>query len=428
MRLSLAQAAEVRLGRQRAPQYEAGESMVPYLRSANVTDGALDLRDVKQMNFTPQEQTIFGLESGDVLITEGSGSRETVGTSAVWLDEIESTVCFQNTLLRLRPREGVTDGRFLAWWARHARASGEIAAVSAGANIQHIGSDGLKRLRILVPSMGDQQRIADFLDDRVGRIDRIIAARRHQARSALENFETSRRSSALGLTETRTVPTRLGWAPFVGAGWSVRRLAHLAWMGTGHTPSRTNADYWQDCTIPWLTTSDVHRFRRDEIDRIDNTEFMISQLGLVNSSAVLHPAETVALSRTASAGFSIQLNRPMATSQDFVTWTCRAGLLPEFLLAMLRVMRPFLLGFLAIGSTHKTIYFPDLQDLSIPVPPIHQQCATVEAIASHAATYRSVRDKLIRQMDLLTEYKASLITAAVTGEIDVSASGNRIPA
>ena len=191
MRLLLSQAAEVRLGRQRAPQYEVGDHQVPYLRSANVIDGRLDLDDVKSMNFTPAEQAIFALEPGDVLMTEGSGSAETVGTSAVWQGQLTPPVCFQNTLLRLRPRAGITDGRYLAWWARHAHGSGLIAAVSSGANIQHLGSDGLKRLQVDVPPLEEQRRIADFLDDQVARIDRIIAARRDQQILAREAHSTS---------------------------------------------------------------------------------------------------------------------------------------------------------------------------------------------------------------------------------------------
>lgn len=73
MKLSLSQVAEVRLGRQRTPEFAVGDHLVPYLRSANVLDGALDLRDVKSMNFTPGEQALFGLRDGDVLVTEAAG-------------------------------------------------------------------------------------------------------------------------------------------------------------------------------------------------------------------------------------------------------------------------------------------------------------------------------------------------------------------
>lgn len=96
--------AEVALGRQRSPQYEDGPFMVPYLRAANVKDGELDLSDVKSMSFSPNEQRIYALRPGDVLVSEGSGSLGTVRASAVWSGEINDVVCFQNTLLRLRPR------------------------------------------------------------------------------------------------------------------------------------------------------------------------------------------------------------------------------------------------------------------------------------------------------------------------------------
>ncbi len=69
--------------------------MVSYLRAANVVDGTLDLTDVKSMDFTPEEQRLFALEHGDVLVTEGSGSLRTVGASAVYRNELPQRVCFQ---------------------------------------------------------------------------------------------------------------------------------------------------------------------------------------------------------------------------------------------------------------------------------------------------------------------------------------------
>jgi type I restriction enzyme S subunit len=378
------------------------------------------------MNFTPAEQALFGLVAGDVLVTEGSGSRATVGVSAVWNDDLPSPVCFQNTLLRLRPRDGVTEGRYLAWWARHARSSGQIAAVASGANIQHIGSDGLKRLQVIVPTLQQQRRIADFLDDRVARIDQIITARRQQLAAMEQRFASTRRTAVLEAPGPEK-PSDLPWAPRLPVGWPVRRLSQVARMGTGHTPSRSEPDYWVDCRIPWLTTGDVHRFRHDEIDTIDRTALQVSELGILNSAAVLHPARTVALSRTASAGFSVIMGEDMATSQDFVTWTCGPELIPEYLLQLLRVMRPFLLRYLAMGSTHKTIYFPDLMDLRIPLPNLSVQRDAVDKVAQTAERRQSMSAALKAQVLLLQEYKQSLITAAVTGELDVTTAGSGIP-
>lgn len=117
----------------------------------------------------------------------------------------------------------------------------------------------------------------------------------------------------------------------------VRRVARL---GTGHTPSRSRPDYWMDCTIPWVTLADVWQLRDGASTVISETREKISQIGLLNSAAVKHPAGTVILSRTASVGFSAVLGVDMATSQDFATWTCGAGLDSRFLLHTLRAMAP----------------------------------------------------------------------------------------
>ena len=130
--------------------------MVPYLRAANVKDGSLDLTDVKSMDFSPAEQAVYALRPGDVLVTEGAGSLAAVGASAVYSGEIDGVVCFQNTLLRLRPR-GSTDARFLMWWARHAYGSGLLASVAAGANIYHLGADNVRALPASMPGRTEQR-------------------------------------------------------------------------------------------------------------------------------------------------------------------------------------------------------------------------------------------------------------------------------
>ena len=166
--------ADIDLGRQRAPQYNNGPNMTAYLRAANVQDGRLDLSDVKSMNFDPSEQARFSLRAGDVLISEGSGSLASIGATAVWNNEIDGTICFQNTLLRLRPREDRTDPRFLAWWCRYAYTSGLFSSVATGANIYHLSADRIRSLPMVHVPLATQQIIADHLDTETGRIEATI--------------------------------------------------------------------------------------------------------------------------------------------------------------------------------------------------------------------------------------------------------------
>jgi type I restriction enzyme S subunit len=160
--------------------------------------------------------------------------------------------------------------------------------------------------------------------------------------------------------------------------------------------------------------------RSDRIEFITETREMISDVGLANSAAELHPAGTVVLCRTAaSAGYSAILGRDMATSQDFATWRCGPLLGPRFLLLCVRVMRPDLLGRLAMGSTHKTIYMPDIEAIRVPLPPVQDQERIVEEVWRRLRATDAAIDALGRQIDLLAEHRQALITAAVTGQLDV---------
>lgn len=159
--------------------------------------------------------------------------------------------------------------------------------------------------------------------------------------------------------------------------------------------------------------------RSDKIEYIRETCERISELGLANSSAELHPAGTVVLCRTASAGYSAIMGRDMATSQDFATWTCGSLLSPRFLLLCLRAMRQDLLGRLAMGSTHKTIYMPDIESIMVPLPPISEQEEIVAATYDEHGTLDACTDQLGTQLELLRERRLALITAAVTGQLDI---------
>ena len=100
------------------------------------------------------------------------------------------------------------------------------------------------------------------------------------------------------------------WLGEVPAHWDVRRLKQVARLESGHTPSRAVPEYWENCTIPWVSLADVGKLRGGDVDYVDDTVEYVSELGLANSSARLLPAGTVILSRTASVGFSAILGQP----------------------------------------------------------------------------------------------------------------------
>jgi len=314
------------------------------------------------------------------------------------------------------------DNRYLLWALRGERA--QILSRMQGSTHKTIYMPDLEDLRISLPPLAEQRAIADYLDAETARIDALIA-KKQQLIHLLEERRTS--VTLAGVTGRLTspsehVPCELPWADSVPQHWRVTLLRLVARQGTGHTPSRDHPEWWipEECVVPWVTTGEVQQVRSDRVRTVQETRERISHTGIANSSAEIHPAGTVFLCRTAaSAGYSGIMGSDMATSQDIATWTCGEHLDPEYLLFCLRAMRKDLLERLATGSTHKTIYMPEIQSLRVPVPPIDEQQAVAERLKAEIDRSFATTDALARQIDLLTEHRQALITAAVTGEITV---------
>lgn len=195
-------------------------------------------------------------------------------------------------------------------------------------------------------------------------------------------------------------------------GWKWVRLSDVATMATGHTPSRLHAEYW-DGEIAWIGIKDAREYH---CRRINSTFQTVTQAGIDNSASVILPRNTVCLSRTASVGYVTIMDRPMATSQDFVNWTCSKALVPEFLMYLLVAERESLLRF-GKGTTHTTIYFPEAKALSIGLPPVAEQQCIVSKIEEAFSDLDVGAAALERARASLKRYRAAVLKAAVEGRL-----------
>ena len=208
------------------------------------------------------------------------------------------------------------------------------------------------------------------------------------------------------------------WLGQIPAHWDVKRTKFAAKLRTGHTPSRQHPEYWENCTIPWFGLADVWQIRDGRKEYVTETVEKISELGLANSAAELLPKGTVIVSRTASVGFSAIMGTDMATTQDFVNWICGPSLRPEYLLYVFRAMKDEFRR-LTMGSTHQTIYMPDVGKFWTPLPPVSEQDRIVGYIRNHAGKLDVLTGKIQEVINRLKEMRTALISSAVTGKIDV---------
>lgn len=162
-------AGEIQLGRQRAPKYDDGPHMVPYLRVANVQDGFIDISDVKEMNFDPNEQKKYSLRHRDILLNEGG----LVGRTSLYKDELPF-VCFQNSILRYRCFQGIIpEYMFIVF--RHYFYTGRFKESATKTTIAHLGATRLAAIEVPIPPTNEQRRIISKEQELSGMINRIEA-------------------------------------------------------------------------------------------------------------------------------------------------------------------------------------------------------------------------------------------------------------
>ena len=144
------EAGSVRLGRQRSPDKQSGIYSTKYVRAANITPSGLNLAELYEMDFDPREREIFGLQNGDVLLTEASGSASQVGRAAIWRGDVEPC-CYQNTVIRFRPRLSIPGYALIVF--RHYAAAGVFGRIARGVGIQHLGASRFANLTFPLPPL-----------------------------------------------------------------------------------------------------------------------------------------------------------------------------------------------------------------------------------------------------------------------------------
>lgn len=165
----------------------------------------------------------------------------------------------------------------------------------------------------------------------------------------------------------------------IPSGWQYDCLDKFAKRCSGHTPSKSFPQYW-DGGIKWISLTDANKLDKGYVRETDKE---ISLEGIKNSSAEIHPSETVVLARDASVGKSGIMAEPMAVSQHFIAWKCdnRVSTNSWFLYNWLQLHKKEFER-QAVGSTIKTIGIPYFKKLKIALPPYNEQAEIAKILTT----------------------------------------------
>lgn len=274
----------------------------------------------------------------------------------------------------------------------------------------------LKKISFVCPKSRDEQsKIAEVLstaDLAIAQTEALIAKQQRIKTGLMQDLLTRGvdKHGQLRFEATHAFKdSPLGRIPVE---WDVNLLDVLATRGSGHTPSKQRPEYWNG-GIKWISLADSSAL--DQV-HINETAYEISDLGIRNSSAVLHPPGTVVLSRDAGVGKSAVMQTRMAVSQHFMAWRCGRRLHNYFLYYWLQYEKPRFEG-IASGSTIVTIGLQFFKRYRIAHPrDPEEQISIANALLKSEETARRFEETLVK----LHRLKTALMQDLLTGKVRVT--------
>lgn len=359
---------------------------------------------------------------GDVVFANTDLTRDgDVVGSPILVPEIknEKPSLISMDLSKVLPKEGMDKG-FIYYWLNSSLVKRYMINFSAGSTVLHLNTDSVPSIPALVPPISEQQKIAAILTS----VDEVIEKTQAQI-DKLKDLKSGMMQELL----TKGVGIKQGdkYAPHtefkdspvgrIPKSWDYSLLDKVAKRGSGHTPDKQKPEYWNG-GIKWISLSDSSKL--DNLHIHDSSK-KISQLGIDNSSATLHPEGSVIMARDAGIGKSAIITSAMAVSQHFMAWICGEKLNNYFLYYLLQLWKPTFEN-IAMGSTIKTIGLPYFKKLQIPVPPIEEQKIIADSLISVENKIFALQQKYTA----LSNTKKALMQDLLTGKVRVKVDNDSV--
>ncbi len=292
-----------------------------------------------------------------------------------------------------------------------------VSAIGGGQ--PNISQDVIRKQKIVIPPLLEQTVIASYLDKKCSEIDKVISAQQKRI-ALLQELKQSIITHAVtkGLNpNVEMKDSGMEWIGKIPSHWDNLRLRFVCELRNGYTPSKANPDFWEDGTIPWYRMEDIRESgRKLNIAKQYITEEAVKGGGLFDAGSFI-------LATTATIGEHAVLIVDSLANQRFTNLKIRKSLSQ-------RVLGDYFFYYLYMiddycKATTKTSTFPAvsmelLKNCHIVFPSIEEQCKIIDYLDNKCSSIDSSISKAQHQVELLQEYKQSLITEVVTGKRKVS--------
>jgi type I restriction enzyme S subunit len=306
------------------------------------------------------------------------------------------------------------DNRYLMYWLRNNYQN--IRNLGGGDKRDGLNLAMLGGIPIPIPSVVEQTQIANYLDHKTTQIDNLISKKEKliellkEERIAIINQAVTK-----GLNPNAPMKdSGIEWLGEIPEHWECKRIGHISKVIRGASPRPAgdpllfNGDF-----LPWITVKEVTNAHGKFIV---STESYLTELG-AQHTRILDP-ETLILSNSGAT-----LGVPRITlikggindgSVAFLNLDVERDFLYYFFVTHTNIYREE-----AAGYGQPNLNTEIVKSTKIPIPPKREQIDIVLFIENQINSFNKVLELSKREIELLKEYKITLISEVVTGKVDV---------
>ncbi|MDP3422649.1 MAG: restriction endonuclease subunit S [Burkholderiaceae bacterium] len=411
-------------------------SFVP-MAAVGAADGCMDVSTLRTYVEVKKGYTHF--RNGDVLFAKVTPCMEN-GKMAV-ARNLQNGVGFGSTEFHvLRPGDSV-DAQYLYHFVSSQTFRKEAARHMTGAvGLRRVPTAFLESAEIPLPPLARQREIVAEIEKQFSRLDEAVA-NLQRVKANLKRYKASvlkaavegrlvETEASLARREGRTYEIgeqllqrileerRAKWAgrgkwkepesPTADAalpdGWTWASVDQLADVGTGATPKRDKAAYWNDGDVPWVTSSVVNG------GYVDQASEVVTKLALAETNLTLYPIGTLLIAMYGEGktrGKCTELRIPASTNQALaalqVDLSIR-GYLRHFLEFNYEEMRKF-----ASGGVQPNLNLSLVRAVCVPLPPLSEQCRIVAEVDRHLSIIREVESEIALNLKRTTVLRQKIL-------------------
>ncbi len=350
-----------------------------------------------------------------------------VSTVRTYLKAVWTPTLFERDLIAstgfavLTPNsDSVAD--YLGYFCQSDPFTDAVSAESVGIAYPAITEAMLGFVPICVPPLPEQRAIADFLDRQTSRIGRLV-----RKKERLIELLNEKRASLISHAVTRglntDVPMRnsgVEWLGEIPAHWDVIALRHLAVkFGSGITP-RGGATAYETNGIPFLRSQNVHfdGLRLAGVARIPRRLHATMRGTHVKPGDVLLNITGASIGRVCAV--PNDLTEANVNQHVCIIRPRREHVRPHFLAAFLSTSgMQETIALEQVGASRQGLTLDAIRSFKLFVPPLAEQRAIADFLDHETRQIDALVTKTLDVIKQLREYRTSVISAAVTGRIDV---------